>query len=373
MSLNREWKFALGDVAAAQQPGFADDAWAVVGLPHSFSEPYFLSPEFYTGYGWYRKHLTVPKEWLRKRIFLEFDGVFQIVEVFVNGRSVGMHRGGYTGFSFDISERILAGGNVLSVRVDNSWQPELAPRAGEHVFSGGIYRNVRLVLTEPLHVTWCGTFVTTPTVSATAAAVNVKTEIQNDSVETKRCTVQSDVIDQHGMIVATVRTSRDVAPGALLILDQDTPEIENPELWSPRYPNSYTLLTTVFDRSARVDSTATCFGIRCCEWTADRGFFLNGEHLYLKGVNAHQDHAGWGDAVTDAGFERDIRLIKAAGFDFVRGSHYPHAPAFSDACDRQGLLFWAENCFWGTAPFENPWVPAPTPSSPSTRLRSRRA
>jgi beta-galactosidase len=364
LSLNREWKFALGDFAGAETPDFPDEGWNDVGLPHSFSEPYFLSSEFYTGYGWYRKHLAVPQEWTRKRIFLEFEGVFQVAEAFVNGRAVGLHRGGYTGFSFDITDSVHSGDNVLAIRVDNLWDPELAPRAGEHVFSGGIYRNVRLVITEPLHVTWFGTFVTTPNVSAESGAVNVKTEIRNDAAEKKRCTVESAVIDDNGRTVATVKTSQFVDAGALVTFDQNTPDVEGPHLWSPDHPNLYSVVTHVFDGEAPVDTYRTTFGFRWFKWTADQGFFLNGEHLYFKGVNAHQDHAGWGDAVTDSGFERDMRLVKDAGFDFVRGSHYPHAPAFSAACDRLGLLLWSENCFWGTASFKDPWGASAYPPEP---------
>ena len=364
LSLNREWKFALGDFAGAEAPGFADEAWDDVGLPHSFSEPYFLSSEFYTGYGWYRKHLAVPPEWRPKRIFLEFDGAFQVAEVFVNGRAVGRHQGGYTGFSFDITESVHSGDNLLAVRVDNLWNPELAPRAGEHVFSGGVYRNVRLVITQPLHVTWYGTWVTTPKVSAESGAVNVKTEIRNDSAKKKTCTVESAIVDSNGQIVATAKTSQSVAPGAVVTFDQNTPDVARPSLWSPSHPNLYWVATRVFDGKALVDTYRTSFGFRWFKWTADQGFFLNGEHLYFKGVNAHQDHAGWGDAVTDGGFERDMQLIKDAGFDFVRGSHYPHAPAVSAACDRLGLLLWSENCFWGTAPFKNPWGASAYPPEP---------
>jgi hypothetical protein len=362
--LNREWKFALGDCVGAEAPDFADKAWNPVGLPHSFSLPYFLSSEFYMGTGWYRRPLSVPRKWEAKRIFLEFDGVFQVAEVYVNGRRVGAHEGGYTGFSLEITDFVHAGDNVLAIRVNNLWNPELAPRAGEHVFSGGIYRNVWLVITEPLHVTWNGTFVTTPKVSAESGAVNVKTEIRNGSNEQKLCTVQSEVVDPHGRNVATVKTSQSVAPAAWVTFDQDTPDITNPRLWSPTHPNLYSLVTRVFDGDALVDTYRTAFGFRWFQWTADQGFFLNGEHLYLKGVNAHQDHAGWGDAVTESGFERDLKLIKEAGFDFVRGSHYPHAPAFSAACDRLGLLFWAENCFWGTADFNNPWGASAYPPEP---------
>lgn len=355
LSLNREWKFALGNIAGAEAPGFEDEAWNQVGLPHSFSVPYFLSPEFYVGYGWYRKHFTVPREWKQRRIFLEFDGVFQIAELFANGQFVGVHQGGYTGFSFDVTEFVHSGDNVLAVRVNNLWNPELAPRAGEHVFSGGIYRNVRLVITGPLHVTWYGTCVTTLNVSKKSGVVKVRTEIRNGAAEEKLCTVHSDVVDRDGQVVATVTTSQTVAPGALLIFDQSTPEVVSPRLWSPSHPHLYSVATRVLDGNAIADAYRTIFGFRWFNWTAEHGFYLNGEHYYFKGLNSHQDHAGWGDAVTDGGNWRDLRLIKDAGFDFVRGSHYPHAPAFSEACDQLGLLFWAENCFWGTADFSNPW------------------
>jgi hypothetical protein len=355
ISLNREWKFSLGDTPDAAAITYNDQTWNTIGLPHSFSEPYFLSADFYMGYGWYRKHLTIPRQWQKKRISLEFDGVFQVAEIFVNGKPAARHEGGYTGFTCDLTELLHPGDNVLAVRVNNLWNPEIAPRAGEHVFSGGIYRNVRLVVTDPLHVTWYGTFVTTPQLTAQSGVVNVKTEIRNDTDAEKPCTVESDVLDPHGQIVATVKTTQPIPAGATVTVAQNTPAIANPELWSPDHPNLYSLATKVFVKKKLADTYATTFGFRWFKWTADQGFFLNGEHLYFRGVNAHQDHAGWGDAVTDAGFARDIQLIKDAGFDFVRGSHYPHAPAFAQACDQTGLLFWSENCFWGTASFKNPW------------------
>jgi len=134
--------------------------------------------------------------------------------------------------------------------------------------------------------------------------------------------------------------------------DQTSAAIPNPQLWSPETPTLYRVVSTVFDGQKSSDRFETPFGFRWIEWTADRGFFLNGKHHYFKGANVHQDHAGWGDAVTSAGAARDVKLIKDAGFDFIRGSHYPHAPAFADACDRLGMLFWSENCFWGTGGFK---------------------
>src|SRR5437879_6002013 len=127
LNLNREWEFQLGDPPQ-------DAKWETINLPHSFSLPYFASPQFYTGYGWYRKHFTAKAG---KRSFLEFDGVFQDAEVFVNDRPVGWHRGGYTGFALDVTDAVKPGDNLLAVRVNNLWNARLAPRAGEHVFSGG--------------------------------------------------------------------------------------------------------------------------------------------------------------------------------------------------------------------------------------------
>jgi beta-galactosidase len=354
-NFNREWKFQLGDQPGAEAAGYDDSRWDDIGLPHSFSIPYFLSDKFYVGYGWYRKHFDVPAKWAGERLFLEFDGAFQDAEVFVNGQRIGEHKGGYTGFSFDITDAVKPGDNVVAVRLNNNWNPELAPRAGEHVFSGGIYRDVRLVVTGPLHVTWYGTFVTTPQLSAKSGTVNVKTEIRNDGAAAKACVLQTDILDPDGKTVASLTSTQSVSAGTTMTFDQTTVPITKPKLWHPDHPFLYTAVSKVDDGQKMSDRFETPFGFRWFKWTADQGFFLNGEHYYFKGVNAHQDHAGWGDAVTDSGIERDVKLIKDAGFDFIRGSHYPHAPAFAEACDQLGVLFWSENCFWGTAGFKNPW------------------
>src|SRR5262245_24393839 len=138
VNINREWKFARADIAGAQKSDFDDSAWESIGLPHTFDLPYFRTPEFYVGYGWYRKRFDCAAG--GKRVFLEFDGVFQVAEVFVNGQRAGAHEGGYTGFCFDITNFVKPGENVLAVRVNNNWDPRIQPRAGEHIFSGGIYR-----------------------------------------------------------------------------------------------------------------------------------------------------------------------------------------------------------------------------------------
>jgi len=347
INFNQAWKFKLADVNGAQATAYDDSAWSVVGLPHSFSLPYFLSAKFYVGYGWYRKHFTAPAEWSGKRVFLEFEGAFQDAQVYVNGKSIGTHQGGYTGFSLDATSAVITGDNVVAVQLNNNWNAQLAPRAGDHTFSGGLYRDVYLVVTDPLHVTWYGTFVTTPTVSTTSATVNIKTEIRNDNATDKNCTLKTDIVDSNGATVATVSSTQAVTANSTVTVDQTTPAIANPSLWHPDHPTLYRAVSTISDGTTALDGFSTNFGIRSISWSATSGFSINGAHLYLHGVDVHQDHAGWGDGVTNAGFYRDVKLVKDAGFNFIRGSHYPKDPGFADACDQLGVLFWSENCFWG--------------------------
>jgi beta-galactosidase len=347
-NLNREWRFLRGDAEGAESPQFDDSRWGRIGLPHTFDLPYFRTPEFYVGFGWYRKRVELDSNAIGdKRMILEFDGVFQAAEVFINGRRAGGHRGGYTGFSIDITDAVVAGGNVIAIRVNNNWNPQLAPRAGEHVFSGGIYRDVRLVVTNDAHIPWCGVSVTTPTLSSQRASIRIETEVTGRRLASSRHKLATTILDPAGNVVASKITP---IRSTTSPIDQQF-EIDRPLLWHPDHPHRYQAISEIIVDDVAVDHVETTFGVRWFEWTPDRGFFLNGEHLYLRGANAHQDHAGWGIAITRAACERDVRLIKEAGFNFVRGAHYPHHPAFADACDRLGVIFWSECVFWGKGGF----------------------
>jgi hypothetical protein len=355
ITLNRDWKFHLGEAPAAHLPTFNDSQWSPVGLPHTFDLPYFRTPEFYVGQGWYRKQIDISLDWIGKRKFLEFEGAFQVAHVFINGTHVGRHEGGYTGFCIEITDALTPGPNTLAIRVDNSWNAQLAPRAGEHIFSGGLYRDVRLIVTDPVHFTWHGITVTTPAVSHSSATVQAKCEISNQSPDPRRFKLVATMKDPGGLVVASSAEHQAINPGQTIEISQLLPPISNPQLWHPDHPHLYTArLELLADDSADsklIDTAEIPLGLRFFQWTADRGFFLNGQHLYLRGANAHQDHAGWGIAITQAACYRDVKLIKEAGFNFVRGAHYPHHPAFADACDRLGLIFWSEACFWGKGGF----------------------
>lgn len=369
VEMNRAWQFTLGDPKGAMDAAFDDSRWDLAHLPHSFSTPYFLGTGFYVGYGWYRKTIDVPAAWRGKRINLEFDGVFQDAEIYVNGKAAGRHRGGYTGFSIDITLHTRTGVNTIAIRVNNLWDARLSPRAGEHVFSGGIYRDVRLVITEPVHVSWYGTFVRTPQVSKERATLAIETEIGNASAQAQSLLLVSRVYGPSGKLVTSVRSRRAVPAGASATILHAPPPVAKPELWRPDHPAMYRLKSEVYVDGKLADVFTTPFGIRSIAWTADRGFFLNGEHVYLVGANVHQDQAGWGDAVTRSALRRDVQMIKDAGFNFVRGSHYPHSPAFSQATDELGMLFWSEAPFWGIGGFsaDPGWTSSAYPPKPEDR------
>jgi hypothetical protein len=350
---NRSWKFIKQDVSGAQAVGFTDASWSMVGLPHSFDIPYWRATTATPPtIGWYRKHVSIDASWISaKRIFIEFEAAFLVSQVYVNGTLAGTHQGGYTGFSYDITSLLHSGDNVIAVRVDGTWNARVAPRGGEHNFIGGIYRDVYLVVTDPLHVTWFGTFVSTPQSTSTSALVKVKTEIRNDAASAKNCRVVSIVADSSGNEVTRVESTVSVATGVLDTFVQTSSAIANPHLWSPQTPYMYHVYTEVYDGATLVDNFSSPLGIRTVGWDKDNGFFLNGQHLWLQGANVHQDHAGWGDATANSGSFRDVKMIKDCGMNFIRGSHYPHDPAFSDACDTYGICLWEEMCYWGPGGF----------------------
>ena len=349
-NFNQAWKFKRADVTGAEATTFDDAAWDDVGLPHSFSLPYFMASKFYVGYGWYRKHFAVPSSWTGKSVALEFQAAFDQAEIYVNGKKAGAHLGGYNGFSIDVTSAIKTGDNVVAVRLNNKWNAQLPPLTGDHTFQGGLYRDVFVVVTDPLRIAWYGTWVTTPTLATNAGSsstVGIKTEVQNNRAAAVTATLKTDIVDKDGKVVATVSSQQQIDAGKTVTFDQTTAAISSPGLWHPDHPTMYRALSHLSDATGIVDEFTTPFGFRWFSWSASQGFSLNGAHYWIQGANLHQDHAGWGAGVTDAALVRDVKMVKDAGMNFIRGSHYPKAPAFADACDQLGLLFWSENNFWG--------------------------
>ena len=269
INFNRNWKYMQGDYTGAERTDYDDSSWETIGIPHSFSIPYFMSKDFYTGYGWYRKSFELTAKDLKQQLFVEFDGVFQEAEVFVNGKKAGTHTGGYTGFYFDISSAVRMGNNVIAVRVNNIWKANVAPRAGEHVFSGGIYRNVRLVRKSPVHIDWYGIFATTPDLAAhqgKSSVVRVCTDICNKTNKTMEFKLLTEVKDAEGRILVSVENEEKVEANSMKKLEQITEAVNHPTLWHPRHPYLYKVVSSVYQGQMLIDRVETPFGFRWFEW-----------------------------------------------------------------------------------------------------------
>ena len=270
-------------------------------------------------------------------MYLEFEGVYRNSTLWVNGQKVGSHLSGYTGAVYDITPYVHCDGkpNVLAARVDG--------RQGEGWwYEGcGIYRHVWLIATDKLHVANWGTFVTTPEVSDTKATVRLRTTVQNDSSSEQRCRLETKILDAQGRTVATMKSEAAIPGKSAKDVSQDG-VVTDPQLWSPDTPYRYRAQTDVIVSGTKVDTYETPFGVRWFEFTADHGFFLNGKHLQLRGMCNHHDFGGLGVALPDRANEKTVEVMKAMGCNFLRSSHNDAAPALLEACDRLGLLVWAE-------------------------------
>ncbi len=351
-SFNKWWSFSKGDIKGAESPDFDDSGWEEVALPHCWNaEDTFTGPRgYYRGPGWYRKSFRVDSELSSRRICLEFEAVFSIADVWVNGGYVGQFMGGYTGFYVDITDKVFFGDaiNVISIKVDNSHNPDVLPgrEIPDYNLYGGIYREVWFLSLYSLHIAHRGVRITTPSAGEKLGSVKTAIEIRNDSPDPKECKVTLDIYDPYGRRVASAWDSDFINSRSLKTLDISTDEIRKPLLWSPDAPNLYKALVTVYDGHMAVDSAEIPFGFRWFRFDPEEGFYLNGGHLKLKGVNRHQCYPGLGNALPVSLQIKDAEIIKDMGGNFVRASHYPQHPAFLDACDRLGILVYEEIASW---------------------------
>jgi len=336
------WRFSLGDPAGAQDPNFDDSSWRTINVPHDWSiegvpDSKNLSGSgggyFPTGVGWYRKTFHVPRTWKSKRVSIEFDGVYMDSTVYLNGHALGTHPNGYTSFAFDLSPYLVLGRtNVLAVRVDNSKQPNSRWYTGS-----GIYRHVRIVVTNPIHIAHWGVFITTPVVTAAHADVVLHVSVANETRKVSDVALETSIMSESGVRVATSRSLNSLENTRSTEINQ-TIALPNPDLWSPQTPHLYRAVTKVIQRGKVVDEVATTFGIRSIAWSENGGLMLNGEPIKLHGGSVHADNGPLGAAAFDRAEERKVELLKAAGDNAVRTAHNPPSPAFLDACDRLGIL-----------------------------------
>ncbi|HKT11650.1 MAG TPA: beta-galactosidase GalA [Terriglobia bacterium] len=348
-----------GDFSKPSGPDFDDSDWEAIDLPHDwavvlpFHEDAWLAahgskplgrnyPE--TSIGWYRRVFEIPSGDLGRRLSLEFDGVFRDSMVALNGNLLGRNLSGYAPFSYDITDHVLYGRrNVLVVRVDAT------EHEGWWYEGAGIYRHVWLVKTNPVHVPQWGTFVSSE-VNGNSATLTITTEVSNDQDDGASCTVVSKIVDSKGNAAGTHRAPAVSIPGWQRRKITQKVKVGNPQLWSIEEPNMYRLETTVEVNGAAADTYETPFGIRTIRFDKDKGFFLNGKPVKIKGTCNHQDHAGVGIALPDRLQYFRITKLKEMGSNGLRTSHNPPTPELLDACDRLGMVVLDETRMFSSAP-----------------------
>jgi beta-galactosidase len=346
--MDYNWRFALGDQTGADKFSYNDSKWRLLNLPHDWSiEGKYDSTASMggsggylpMGTGWYRRHFQLSDSDLKKIIWIEFDGVYMNSDVWINDHHLGNHPYGYSSFYYDLTSYVKEGENLISVRVDNSQQPNTRWYSGS-----GIYRNVWLVMTNPLHIAHWGTTVTTPVVSTGTATVDIKTRIQNSNSRTKglgKGTLQSILVDNKGKEVAQSEKPFSIKPGKISELIQQV-EIKFPVLWSIEKPELYELQSSIIQDGKIIDESVTTFGIRSIEYDVNKGFLLNGEHVKMNGVCLHHDGGCVGSAAPVKVWERRLAKLKEMGCNAIRTSHNPPAPEFLDLCDKMGFLVMDE-------------------------------
>jgi beta-galactosidase len=353
--LNSGWRFKRqaapgaaveAEFLGAHQPGYDDSSWTPIQLPHTWdatpNNP-FATAHHFRGLGWYRRSFNVPSEWQGQHVWLEFKGVFQVADVWVNGRHVGQHVGGFTGFEFDITGLVKWGeSNFATVRVNDVLDPDIAPGNETNVPGyGGIYRSVALEVTDPLRISPNGAWVTMER-AGNGAVLHIRTWVQHHGQGVGNGRLETLVVDSLGQPVVRLKTTFTIGAGEEKEFEEKTEVIPNPRLWSPDSPYLYRLVSTVSEGARDTDRYVTPFGIRFMSYDPAKGFTLNGQPVNLHGVNRRQDYGFLGDAVPETVGVRDIHVIKAMGANFIRTSHYPQDPAVLDACDQLGILVWEE-------------------------------
>lgn len=366
MDFDADWHFSKSDPSTAMAPAFDDSTWRIVDVPHDWSieGPFSAELASGTGYapggiGWYRKHFKLDESQCGKTVTVEFDGIYDNSEVWINGAFVGGRPYGYSSFRCDLTPYLKYGSddNVVAVRVDHS------RFADSRYYTGsGIYRHVHLCLADELHVAPDGIYVTTSKVEKDSATITIETTIENDSGEKKAVSVDFEILSPDGKSVGKTFTSKKVAGTNAVITRKIM--VQQPQLWSPGSPSLYTLKTRITSGDAVADEVVTTFGIRSAVFNSKEGFLLNGVPTKLKGVCIHHDAGCLGAAVPDKVLERRLRLLKEIGVNAIRTSHNPPAPELLDLCDRLGFLVMDE-AFDEFTPSKKKWVTGVNNGTPS--------
>ena len=370
-NFNVGWRFYKGAANGAEQPGFNDSDWTVVNTPHGLE---YLPDEAsgginYQGEAWYRKHFTVPENLKGQKVFLYFEAIMGKSKIWVNGKLLAEHFGGYLPIIIDVTDAVKFNNeeNIVAVWADNSDDPTYPPgkpqRELDFTYFGGIYRDVWLYSTNAVHITdpnyadkvaGGGVFVHYENLSDELVDVVVSTEITNETGKSQRISLSSAILNADGKTVGKAEKSATVKANSSSTIIQHI-KVKNPHLWHPDDPYLHNLISKVEQKNTTVDGFRTRIGIRKIEFRGREGFFLNNKPFgdKLMGANRHQDFAYIGNAVTNSLHWRDVQKLRNAGMRIIRSAHYPQDPAFMDACDELGMFIivatpgWQ---FWNKAP-----------------------
>lgn len=342
---NNEWKFFPGDPADGAINDFDDHAWRQIDLPHDWSIEGKIAVDNPTGgaggfvpagIGWYRKTFFAPKEWVGKKVIVEFEGVYMNADIWLNGKKIENHPYGYTGFLVDLTNYIKPGSNnVLAVRVDNSQQENSRWYSGS-----GIYRHVWLMVVNPVHVAPWGVFVSTTEANSSVGKIHIQTEIKGDYISKQPVILNTELIGPNGSKLGEISDKLPAIKGGTKISQNIV--IPNPPLWTPEKPLICKVITEISIGGKIVDRVETSFGIRTLSWSVEKGIQVNGQTIKLSGGCIHHDNGCLGAAAFDRAEERKIELLKSAGFNAIRTAHNPPSPALLDACDRLGVMVMEE-------------------------------
>lgn len=341
----------LGEDVPFVRTDFNDSAWLQVNLPHDWAIEGPFDPNGnaetgklpFAGVAWYRKHLQIPASDAGKQIYLDVDGAMSYPNIWCNGQYAGGWGYGYTSFRVDLTPYLKPGAdNVLSVRLDN-------PADASRWYPGaGLYRNVWLVKTLPVHIGQWGTYITTPEVNDASATVNLKATVDNNSKADVSVTLKTqifpiDINDKRtGPAVATFDARTITIPAGKNRTAEAKATVVSPKLWSPASPNRYVAVTTVEQNGVVVDSYETPFGIRSLVYDPIKGLLVNGKETRIQGVCGHSDLGSLGMAVNVRAIQRQLEILKEMGANAFRTTHNAGAPELMDLCDKMGFMVMNE-------------------------------
>ena len=364
-NLNLDWKFHLGDVSGnPESEEFDDSNWESVSVPHTMQLVSFemdsvkeswVQPKYLRNFGWYRKTIKVNAK-PSDKVFIEFEGVHNATQLWVNGKKAGDFAiNGYVPFHFDITEFVkLNTDNSIVIKADNSYSQSIAPdpHRTDYVKFGGLYRDLYLVTTNPLHITFnwedydAGVNINTPTVNKHNGTVSIQTTVKNENITPKNCRIETKIINADGYVIQTLVQNVEISANTKHTFRQTTTVEDDYHLWSPDTPYLYRVYSVIYDDNKPVDFVENTFGFRKFSLEKGKGFVLNGEPLFLVGANRHQNYPNIGDAVPNSFHYNEALQYKNAGMNIIRLSHYTQDDAFIKACDELGIIIYEEVSTW---------------------------